>query len=110
MIRTLTLAGAALIALAVPAVGQTTAALVQNRPVLKAEAVVTGDIVRIGDLIEHAGIVANIPIFRAPDLGSTGTVPANAVIEAVRAHALLGLDTGGLSEGVGARAGRAPPP
>jgi len=93
MIRTLTLAGAALIALAVPAVGQTTAALVQNRPVLKAEAVVTGDIVRIGDLIEHAGIVANIPIFRAPDLGSTGTVPANAVIEAVRAHQNVDRET-----------------
>src|SRR3989337_1790921 len=100
MIRTLTLAFAALAALAVPAAAQTAAALEQSRPVLKAEAIVTGDIVRIGDLVAHAGIVANIPIFRAPDLGSTGTVPADAVIEAVRAHALIGLDTGGFSEGV----------
>ncbi len=65
---------------------------------LRSEAVVTGDIVHIGDLIDHAGIVANIPIFRAPDLGSTGTVSADAVIEAVRAHALIGLDTAGVSE------------
>lgn len=81
----------------------------QDRPVLKAEAIVTGDIVRIGDLVEHAGIIANIPIFRAPDLGSTGTVPADAVIEAVRAHALVGLDTGGLSEVVVIRASRTIP-
>jgi len=81
----------------------------QDRPVLKAEAIVTGDIVRIGDLVEHAGIVANVPIFRAPDLGSTGTVPAEAVIEAVRTHALIGLDTAGLSEVVVIRASRTIP-
>ena len=109
MIRTLTLAFAMLSTLAVPALAQTTAALVQNRPMLKAEAVITGDIVRIGDLVEHAGIVANIPIFRAPDLGATGTVPANAVIEAVRAHALIGLDTGGFSEVVVTRLSRTIP-
>ena len=106
MIRTLMLAAATLITLAVSAVAQTTAALEQSRPVLKAEAVVTGDIVRIGDLVENAGIVANIPIFRAPDLGSTGTVPAHAVIEAVRAHALIGLDPGGFSEVAVTRASR----
>ncbi len=82
MIRTFTLAIAALTALGA---AQASAAPEQDRPVLKAEAIVTGDVVRIGDLVEHAGIVANVPIFRAPDLGSTGTVPADAVIEAVRA-------------------------
>src|SRR5674476_582276 len=109
MIRTLTIACAALVTLAVSAAAQTTAALEQSRPVLKAEAIVTGDIVRIGDLVEHAGIVANIPIFRAPDLGSTGTVPADAVIEAVRIHALIGLDTGGVAEVVVTRASRTIP-
>ncbi len=78
-------------------------------PRLKAEATVTGDIVRIGDLVENAGIVAKVPIFRAPDLGSTGTVPADAVVEAVRAHALIGLDTGGVSEVVVTRASRTIP-
>ena len=106
MIRTLTAALAGLVAL-----GATCAAAPeQERPVLKAEATVTGDIVRIGDLVEHAGIVAKVPIFRAPDLGSTGTVPADAVIEAVRNHALIGLDTGGVSEVVVTRASRTIPP
>jgi len=81
----------------------------QARPMLKAEALVTGDIVRIGDLIENAGIVANVPVFRAPDLGSTGSVPVDAVLEAVRAHALVGLDTAGLSEVAVTRASRAIP-
>jgi flagella basal body P-ring formation protein FlgA len=79
------------------------------RPVLKAEAIVTGDIVRIGDLIDNAGIIANVPVFRAPDLGSTGTVPVDAVIEAVRSHALIGLDTAGLTEVAVIRASRAIP-
>jgi flagella basal body P-ring formation protein FlgA len=105
MIRILLAAITALVALAASAAAQT----VTERPLLKAEAIVSGDIVRIGDLVEHAGIVANVAIFRAPDLGSTGTVPADAVIEAVRTHALIGLDTGGVSEVVVTRASRTIP-
>ncbi|MBI1201368.1 MAG: flagellar basal body P-ring formation protein FlgA [Rhodopseudomonas sp.] len=78
-------------------------------PMLKAQATVTGPIVRVGDLIDNAGIIANVAIFRAPDLGETGTVPAETVIEAVRAHQLIGLDTGGVSEVVVTRASRAIP-
>src|SRR5258707_12910912 len=104
MIRTLTVAIAALLAL-----GAFAAAQDQGRPLLKSSAIVTGDIVRVGDLVEHAGIIANVAIFRAPDLGFTGNVPASAVIEAVRAHALVGLDTGGINEVAGERAGRAVP-
>lgn len=77
-----------------------------SRPVLKAEALVSGDLVRIGDLVDNAGIIANEPIFRSPDLGMTGSVPAAAVVEAVRAHALIGLDTAGLSEVKVTRAAR----
>ena len=102
MIRILSLAVAALVAL-------TVAAAAQDRPALKSEAVVTGDLVRIGDLIENAGIVANVPIFRAPDLGSTGTVPASTVLEAVRPHALIGLDTNGITEVTVTRASRSIP-
>ncbi|HZP70899.1 MAG TPA: flagellar basal body P-ring formation chaperone FlgA [Pseudolabrys sp.] len=80
-----------------------------NRPVLKAEAIITGDIVRIGDLVENAGVVASVPIFRAPDLGCTGTVSVDAVLEAVRDHALIGVDTAGLREIVVTRASRAIP-
>ncbi|HXD44781.1 MAG TPA: flagellar basal body P-ring formation chaperone FlgA [Pseudolabrys sp.] len=93
---------AALIALGASAAAETT----PPHPVLKAEATVTGDLVRVGDLVENAGIIAGEPIFRAPDLGMTGTVPAAAVAEAVRAHALIGLDTAGLSEVKVTRAAR----
>src|SRR3954463_5824887 len=65
---------------------------------LKAQANVTGDIVRIGDLIENAGVAANTPIFRAPDLGQTGGVPVRAVLDAVRPHGLLAVDARGLNE------------
>jgi flagella basal body P-ring formation protein FlgA len=85
------------------------AAIEPARPKLKAEAVVDGDIVRVGDLVANAGIIADVPIFRAPDLGGTGTVPAEAVVEAVRSHALVGLDTGGLSEVTVTRASRTIP-
>ncbi len=68
------------------------------RPYLKRNAVITGDVVKIGDLIENAGIVADIPIFRSPDLGESGTVSAARVSQMVRAHAIVGLDTQGLSE------------
>ncbi len=80
-----------------------------ERPVLKSDAIVTGDIVCIGDLIENSGIVATVPIFRAPDLGSTGTISADAVLEAVRGHALIGIDTAGIREITVTRASRAIP-
>lgn len=76
------------------------------RPVLKSHVTVSGNIVRIGDLIDNAGVVANIPVFRAPDLGTTGSVPVAAVIEAVRPHALVGFDTDGANEVVVTRAAR----
>jgi flagellar basal body P-ring formation protein FlgA len=81
----------------------------QERPALKSEAIVNGDIVRIGDLIENAGIVASVPIFRAPDLGCTGTISADAVLEAVRSHALVGVATDRVREIVVTRASRAIP-
>src|SRR5436190_22214660 len=65
---------------------------------LKAQATVAGDIVRIGDLIENAGATANTPVFRAPDLGQTGTVPARAVLDAVRPYGLIAVDARGLNE------------
>jgi len=101
MIRKLIVALTALTALSAAA-----AASEPAHPKLRAEAVIAGDIVRIGDLVENAGIVAQVPIFRAPDLGFSGTVSAEAVAEAVRPHALIGLDTGGVQEVVVTRASR----
>lgn len=76
-------------------------------PTLKREAIVTGDIVRIGDLIENAGVVAEVAIFRAPDLGQTGSVPARRVAEVVRPHQIVGLDTRGIDDVLVTRASRA---
>lgn len=73
---------------------------------LKREVVVTSDIVRIGDLIEHAGGVAGTAIFRSPDLGETGRVDVRRIIEAVRPYGLVSIDTQDLTEVVVVRPGR----
>jgi len=88
---------AALLAAAAPAAAQD-AGPSPAVPTLKRAVTVSSEIVRIGDLVDNAGIVAKVPIFRAPDLGSTGTVPADAIAQAVSRHALVGLDTAGLAE------------
>jgi flagella basal body P-ring formation protein FlgA len=77
-----------------------------NPPRLKELVTVTGDVVRIGDLIDNAGPAANIAIFRAPDLGHTGTVEVARVTEALRSHEIDKLDANGLSEVVVTRLSR----
>ena len=66
-------------------------------PTLRAKVSVAGEIVRIGDLVDHAGAVANVAVFRAPDLGQTGLVATARVIEALRAHNLSEIDAHGLA-------------
>ncbi|HVV80465.1 MAG TPA: flagellar basal body P-ring formation chaperone FlgA [Pseudolabrys sp.] len=83
------------------------AATAAERPTLRSEVVVNDNIVRIGDLIDNAGIVASEPVFRSPPLGQTGTIPAAQVLDAVRSHALVGIDPGGVSEVTVTRASRA---
>ena len=107
MIRNVFFAVCALAALSTPSAAQQIAALTAEHPVLRAQANVTGDVVRIGDLIDNAGIVANVAIFRAPELGTTGTVSAAQVADAVRAHAIIGLDTNGVTAVTVTRASRA---
>jgi flagellar basal body P-ring formation protein FlgA len=99
MIASLTL----LLVLGGTAVAQSPASL----PTLKASATVTGDIVTIGDLVENAGPVADVPIFRAPDLGTTGAVATDRIIDAIQPHQLIGIDTHGLAEVIVTRASRA---
>jgi flagella basal body P-ring formation protein FlgA len=62
-------------------------------PVLRASVTVSGDVVRIGDLIDNAGTSAQIAIYRAPDLGTTGTLPTAQVLTLLRAHQVIGVDT-----------------
>jgi flagellar basal body P-ring formation protein FlgA len=76
-------------------------------PALRANVTVTGEIVRIGDLVENCGPVADVPIFRAPDLGTRGAVPTERVVEAIRPHQLIDIDTRGITEVIVTRASRA---
>lgn len=62
-------------------------------PVLRANVTVSSDIVRIGDVIDNAGGAAQIAIFRAPNLGTTGTLPVRQLLSALRAHQVIGVDT-----------------
>ncbi|HVY00700.1 MAG TPA: flagellar basal body P-ring formation chaperone FlgA [Pseudorhodoplanes sp.] len=95
---------AALIAIATPARAETTA--IPAAPVLKSDVVVSGELVRIGDLVENAGIASSIAVFRSPNPGTTGTVPVENVLDALRAHAVIGVDTRGLVAVNVTRAGR----
>jgi flagella basal body P-ring formation protein FlgA len=107
MIRTAILCLCLCLTLALPAMAQDRFTdRLAGSPILKSEATVSSDIVRIGDLVENAGAVADVPIFRSPDLGQSGAVPASRVAEAVRPHHIIGLDTRGLSEIVVTRASR----
>jgi flagella basal body P-ring formation protein FlgA len=76
----------------------TTAAFAQRddeiaAPVLRASVTVSGEVVRIGDVIDNAGTAAQIAIYRAPDLGTTGSLPTAQVLSALRAHQVIGVDT-----------------
>lgn len=75
-------------------------------PVLKRAAVVTNEIVRIGDLIDHAGPLAEVPIFRAPEIGMTGSVSTQDILDAVRPHHLFRLDVADIAAVEVTRAGR----
>jgi flagellar basal body P-ring formation protein FlgA len=86
------------------------AALAQSAappPALRSGVTVSSDIVRIGDLVENAGPVADIPIFRSPDLGTTGAVAVDRIVDAIRPHELIGINTRGLSEVLVTRSSRA---
>jgi flagellar basal body P-ring formation protein FlgA len=101
MIRMLIRAFFLLLALGAAAAAQTA------RPALRSNVTVDSDLVRIGDLVKNAGPVADIPIFRAPDLGTTGAVSTDRIIEAISPHQLIDIDTRGLADVVVTRASRA---
>jgi flagella basal body P-ring formation protein FlgA len=109
MIRSILVAFATLVATTTAGSAQVAPLPDSHRPSLRSEAIINGDIVRIGDLVEHAGIVASVPIFRAPDLGDTGTVAVENVLEAVRKHGLIGVNVGEVREVVVTRASRTIP-
>jgi flagellar basal body P-ring formation protein FlgA len=66
--------------------------------VLRGNVTVSAEVVRIGDVIDNAGTAAQIAIYRAPDLGTTGTLPSEQVLSALRAHHVIGVDARDLRE------------
>ncbi|NJL07480.1 MAG: flagellar basal body P-ring formation protein FlgA [Methylacidiphilales bacterium] len=106
MIKTFAL----LMAVLIPASVQVQAGASQlppmQAPTLRSSVSVSGNIVRIGDLVENAGTVGNVAVFRSPDLGTTGTVGIERILEALRPFGLGALDTRGLSDVVVTRRSR----
>ena len=95
--RTLLLAAALIAALSADAVAQTRDSVI-TAPVLRADVQVSGDLVRIGDVIDNAGSAAQIAIYRAPDLGTTGSLPVAQVLNTLRTHQVIGVDSRDLKE------------
>jgi len=87
------------------AAGPVSAQTAGSVPTLKREATIAGELVRIGDLVENAGAAAGTAIFRSPNLGETGRVTTDQVLDAIRPHGLIGVDTRGLAEVVVVRPG-----
>jgi flagella basal body P-ring formation protein FlgA len=75
-------------------------------PTLRAQAAIMGDLVRIGDILENAGDKASEPIFKAPELGASGTIQIHRVMEALRAHGIVVFDTRNLTEVLVSRTSR----
>ncbi|MER2606638.1 MAG: flagellar basal body P-ring formation chaperone FlgA [Siculibacillus sp.] len=73
---------------------------------LRASVAVTSELVTIGDFFEDAGRLAGVALFRAPDLGTTGAVPARRVADLARVAGLAEIDTVGLVEVSVSRLGR----
>lgn len=75
-------------------------------PSLRPTVLVSGEFVRIGDLVSDvASEKADIAVFRAPDLGETGSVRVAAVMEALRPY-VIGVDSSGVAEVSVTRASR----
>lgn len=66
-------------------------------PVLQPEVHTLSDVVTIGDFYRNAGDFAGIPLFRSPDLGTSGDVPAEQVANRARAAGLVSAGTNGLT-------------
>ncbi|WP_245258559.1 flagellar basal body P-ring formation chaperone FlgA [Methylopila sp. M107] len=63
-------------------------------PTLKEEAIVSGDTVTVGDLFDNAEGLEGIALFRAPDPGQTGPLPAAAALAAARRAGVAGPEAG----------------
>lgn len=95
MIRTTLITLSALLVLAQPAQAADDGIAA---PTLRASVTVSSDLVRVGDLIDNAGPAALIPVYRSPDLGTTGALPVAQVLSVLRAKQVIGVMTGDIRE------------
>lgn len=95
MIRTTLVTLSVVLALALPAQAADDGIAA---PTLRASVTVSSDVVRIGDLIDNAGSAALIPVYRSPDLGTTGALPVAQVLSVLRAKQVIGVMTGDIRE------------
>ncbi|WP_027534780.1 flagellar basal body P-ring formation chaperone FlgA [Bradyrhizobium sp. WSM3983] len=95
MIRTTLVTLSALLVLALPAQAADDGIAA---PTLRASVTVSSDVVRVGDLIDNAGSTALIPVYRSPDLGTTGALPVAQVLSVLRAKQVIGVMTGDIKE------------
>src|SRR6476646_2226429 len=93
MIARLLFLATALLASSLTAAAAQTRDNVVAAPVLRGNVTVSSDSVRVGDIIDNAGSAAQIAIYRAPDLGTTGSLPTVQVLSALQAHQVIGVDT-----------------
>ena len=74
--------------------GQAIAA--DGQPVLRSQVMTLSEIVTVGDFYSNTGALASKPLFRSPDMGTSGNVPAELVAERARAAGLAQAGTDGL--------------
>ena len=66
----------------------------ETLPTLKASVTVTSEVVRLGDLVDNAGQYADVAVFRSPDMGHTGQVPAWRILETARRLGMARIEAG----------------
>lgn len=65
------------------ALGLTSSLAMAEPLTLKSQAVVSADVVTLGDLVNGAGSKAGVALFRAPELGKVGTIRAESIARAM---------------------------
>ncbi|MEP1933022.1 MAG: flagellar basal body P-ring formation chaperone FlgA [Roseibium sp.] len=68
----------------------------KDRPVLRSQIMTLSEIVTIGDFYTNAGSVASVPLFRSPNMGTSGDVDATEVATRARSAGLETAGTDGL--------------
>ncbi|QCI62999.1 flagellar basal body P-ring formation chaperone FlgA [Phreatobacter stygius] len=85
------------------------AALAEAPPTLRASVTITSELVRLGDLVDNAGRFSDVAVFRSPDMGHTGSVPAWRILDAAKRMGLARIETGDQTDVSVTRAARVVP-